>query len=202
MTARTSPDGMPYSLETDFGDVQQWYELAMAVDLRSWQVDRAFDKMYRPAAFLGRVSANFALGNGGSTFWSNLTADWNTSLGNLGTSAWSQNAGDPPSWWMIGANIQVSNTGGAPSTSDHVDGMFNTTTHDPVTGAATSGFSVGFQYNRETNSGGESLSLSMIANLYRGSVFPLYQEFGPGTGTRVMLAGSRFWGLRLGDVFS
>lgn len=216
MTSVTDPDFLPYGTPADFGDVQQWYELASRVDAWAQAADQAFNNIYRPKAFLIRGTGTLALGTGyqGSTlgsYWN--TTDWNTSGGRMpgaGTPWWYQDAAEPPSWWLLGANISLTNTAGTPSTSTKTEMQFNILTTDPVTGknafltTSTSGRYSGFRENIETNSGGESMSIATVAPIYQGQVSSFVQVFPPSAGdtaSRTVAAQGQFWGVRLGKVY-
>lgn len=202
MTGLTLPDGLPFAYQPDFADVQQWFELAMRVDALAAAADAQFQTIYKPKAFLARVSSNVASFNGP---WSNLVRDWDTSGGTWVTGGWNQNAGEPQSWWLIGSDLMLSVTAGAPAATDQLTNGFTYTSRDPVSGAPlTLGTTIdsfhGYTLNQETSSGGESMSSVTVLPLYRGLVTPWSPQYPTGAVTYSMLASSRFWGIRLGPV--
>lgn len=218
MTGLTDPDLLPFGTLPDFGDVQQYFELAMRVDAIAQAADQAFNVSYRPKAFMLHGSAPLVLGTGTtgsqlSGFWN--TVDWNTSGGRLPSgSTWGQDPAEPPSWWLIGSNIMLSTTSGTASTSTHFSLYQVASTVDPVTGQGSfvyangtpsgSGRYTGFRLNVESQSGGEQLSIATVIPLYQGTVATLVNVYTPAAGdtaNRSVLANSSFWGVRLGKVF-
>jgi len=204
MTSPTFPDGLPFPIQGDFPDVAlQARELAMRVDQAARDADAALAALYKPRAFVWRLTAATGMTNGLSTAWagSSWTADWDTSQGpSAPGGAWIQSLSEPLSWWLLGAEMMVTNVSGTPNTGDHIEGFFSWQGADPLTLLPTGNPNVAFVLKQENNAGGESMTFVTVQPLYHAQVSPWYGIFGPGTPVRQIAANSRFWGVRLGPV--
>lgn len=196
MSGTTANRGYPYPLETDFADVQDAYRLATAVDadVRDEQAPfRAF--MGRPS-FIGRQVASQSGGISGNSTLQMTAVDWDNTGGvNAGNYSWIQPLNQPPSWWLFGLNILMSNTGAA-AVLDLVLAQLSVSTVDQVTGVQSN---LNFwQRNDEANVGGEWLVVTGMAAIYHGAVNGGIVI--NGTTTKAIGAGSRLWGMYLGPV--
>jgi len=217
VTGTTDPDFLPYSVQSDYGDVQQWFDLAMRVDAIAQAADQAFNEQYRPRAFLFTGSGAVVLGTGNpasslSSYWNTTTV--NTSNGMLSSGSWKQDPAEQPSWWMLGCSLTLTNTSGTASTSTHTGLYFTATSTDPVTGqfaaqnygpSKNEGRYSGFRLNLETNSGGEGMSIATVMPLYQGQVSTFVQIWTPAAGdtaSRSVAANGAFWGIRLGRIYT
>lgn len=195
MTGTTTTEGYPYPLTSDFADVQDAFRLASSIDadLRSEQAPfRAF--MSRPS-FITRQNSN---GSGFLVGTQNVqlsVTEWDNT-GGVGGSAWTQPAGQAPSWWLFGCTILVVLISGTPVVGDMNLGRIEVDTTDQVTGVVTSSFF--YQRNDESNTGGEMINLFAIAPLYRGSAEAALIL--NGSSQKAVQSGSRFWGMYLGPV--
>lgn len=210
----TAVKAVPYSLGTDFSDARAIRDLAMYADAAFVAYDTAFTAGPRPPAFLARSTASTsAFGNGNGSALAGTTVEWNTSNGTIsGTSGtFTQDVNEVPSWWMFGMNLFVSTATGTATTGAPMEGIFIVTSLDPVTLlAATTGLGDGypFQHNAgnfttestETNTVGESFTATCIVPMYRGSVFPSFGNRDSGVQTKQTIAGSTFWGVRMGAI--
>jgi hypothetical protein len=197
MSGSTTNKGYPYPLTTDFGDVQDAYRLATAIDsdLRAAQAPfRAFEG--RPS-FVCRQTSN------GSGFLSGTDSvdfnavDWdNTGGATVGNSTWFQPTAQAPSWWMFGATVLTVSISGTPVVGDLVEGKIVVTTTDQVSGLSTTTTSV--QRNDESNTGGEWLNVFTMAAIYRGHVSAQLEL--NGSTQKAVSAGSTFWGFYMGPV--
>lgn len=222
MTGVTDPDSLPYGLQADFADVQQWYELAMRVDAIAQAADQAFNEQYRPHMFHVTGSGAVSLGTGtvGSSlgsYWNTITA--NTSGGLFTNGNFQQDPAEPPSWWMFGCNLTLTNVSGTAATGTHTTLYFTGQTTDPITGQkplsppGSTGYAPyfnegrysGFRQNLESNSGGEGMSIMTVMPIYHGFVSMFAQVWTPASGdtaSRSVAAGGTFWGLRLGRIYT
>lgn len=197
MSGSTTNKGYPYPATSDFGDVQDAYRLATAVDadLRADQAPfRAFQG--RPS-FVCRQTANgsgFLSGTDRLTF---SAIDWdNTGGAAVGASSWIQPNGQEPSWWMFGATILTTAISGTPVVGDLVEGRIQVITTDQVSGLSTTTWST--QRNDESNTNGEWLNVFTQAAIYRGHVSAILEL--NGSTSKAISAGSTFWGFYLGPV--
>jgi hypothetical protein len=196
MSGSTVNKGLPYPLTSDFADVQDAFRLATAIDsgLRAEQAPlRAF--MARPS-FIGRQVAAGSGFTAGVSSLSTTAIDWDNTGGlTLGNFSWRQPLAMPPSWWLVGSTIFVTNTG-APVLGEGIMAELQFSTVDQVTGLTT--ISTFYQRNDESNTSGDWLNIFGMAPMYRGSVNVSMAL--NGTTTKAIGAGSRLWGIYLGPV--
>jgi hypothetical protein len=196
MSGSTATEGYPYPFTTDFGDVQDAYRLAMAVDadVRAEQAPfRAFEN--RPA-FVGRQSSNGSGFLSGTDLMKFGTIDYDTTGGVvLNATSWKQPTSQGPSWWLFGGTMLTFN-GATPVVGDLCMGRIQVSTTDQVSNVVTT--TNAYQRNDESNTGGEWLNVFTMAPIYRASV-----SIGiilSGSTTKGLSAGSTFWGCYLGPV--
>jgi hypothetical protein len=196
MSGSTANQGFPYPDTADFADVQDAFRLAIAVDseIRSQQAPmRTF--MSRPS-FIARQTVTGSGFISGTQSMDTDVIDWDNTGGmTVGFSGWRQPFAAPPSWWMFGTQIFVSNTGG-PVLGEGIMGKLDIETTDQVTGVATS--TAYYQRVDESNTSGDWVNLFAFAPVFRGFVTP--QLILDGSTTKAIQAGSRFWGIQLGPV--
>jgi hypothetical protein len=198
MPGLTSAGNIPFAQELDFADPQGLWELALAVDSDARTFDQLFTALKNPPAFLWRSTATATPGS----FTTFSAADWDTS----GTTTvlpdvfWSQDPGDVQSWWLFGFSFQYTVTGGASSSSDHNVGYLDITSFSPTDASQSTYQFAGYKVRTDTNTGGDAITSSVIAKIYQGNIVMRQNVYGPGTATRVVAAGARMWGIRLGDA--
>jgi hypothetical protein len=213
MSAVTAVKGIPYSLGTDFSDPRAVRDLALYEDAAFAAYDAAFTAGPRPAAFLVRSGADTtAFGSGNGFALASSVVEWNTTGGSFSSGGvWTQDVNEVPSWYMFGANLFVVTASGAATTGAAMQAIFVVTSLDPVTLLqATTGLGDGYPKNissnsyatesTETNTGGEFFTGNCIVPMYRGSVFPSFGNRDSGGQTKKTIAGSTFWGIKLGAV--
>jgi hypothetical protein len=197
MSGSTTNKGYPYPLVTDFGDVQDSFRLAMAIDadLRADQAPfRAFEGT--PSFVCRQTSNGSGFLSGTDTLKANAI-DWDNTGGlTLGSSGWTQPTTQAPSWWLFGATILTTAISGTPVVGDMVEGRIQVSTTDQVSGLSTTTYST--QRNDESNSGGEWLNVFTMAALYQGRVNAVLEL--NGSTQKAISAGSTFWGFYLGPV--
>lgn len=197
MSGSTTNKGYPYPLETDFGDVQDAYRLATAIDadLRADQAPfRAFEG--RPS-FVVRQTSNGSGYLSGVDYLKFNAIDWDNTGGALsGASSWIQPSSEPPAWWMFGATVLTVSISGTPVVGDLVEGRIQVITTDQVSGLSTTTLAV--QRNDESNTGGEWLNVFTMAAVYNGHVAAQLEL--NGSTQKAISAGSTFWGFYLGPV--
>ena len=107
---------------------------------------------------------------------------------------------------------------GTPTTGTPLEALFTVTSLDPVTGlvattalgdgaafplptfpASTSQVTYGSQTS-ETNTGAEFFTAHLIVPCYKAQIFPTFGNRDTGTQTKQSIAGTTFWGVRLGVV--
>lgn len=196
MSGTTTNESLIYPLTTDFADVQDLYTLAIGTDAKVRGYDAIFTALPRPLAFVYRSSADgFSFTNGDVSIPID-TAEWDTT-GGLNGSGWSQPLYDPPSWWMIGANLIAKVISGTPAVTTHIEvglSVFNT---DPVTGLSTTQT---YRCKRsESNSGGEQITMSAVVKLWHAQVNADMVKVGDSS-VQAPAAGCRLWGFRLGTA--
>lgn len=198
MSGLTSAGNIPYALLPDFTDPQGLWDLASAVDADARQVDRLNTTLKNPPAFLWRSTGTVA--PGGFVTWN--AADWDTSgtATSLPDVFWTQDPSDVQSWWMFGFSFQYTVTGGASSSSDHNVGYLNISSRDPANNLVSTYQFAGYKVRTDTNTGGDAITSVVIARIYQGVVNLGQNVYGPGTATRVVAAGARLWGVRMGDA--
>ena len=220
MSAITTVKGIPYQLGTDFSDPRSFRDLALAADAAFVAYDLAFTAGPRPPAFLVRASANSsAFGNGNGLAITTAVVEWNTSGGTINSSGtWNQDPNEVQSLWLFGLNIFTGVTSGTPTTGTPLEALFTVTSLDPVTGlvattalgdgaafplptfpASTSQVTYGSQTS-ETNTGAEFFMAHLIVPSYKAQVFVTFGNRDTGVQTKQSIAGTVFWGVRLGAV--
>lgn len=197
MSGSTANKGYPYPLIGDFGDVQDAFRLATAVDadLRADQAPfRAFEGT---PSFVVRQTSNGSGFTSGDDFVKISTIDWdNTGGATVGNSTWFQPTSQPPSWWLFGATVLTTAISGTPVVGDLVEGRIQVSTTDQVSGLSTTTFST--QRNDESNSAGEWLNVFTMAAIFKGHVSARLDL--NGSTQKAISAGSTFWGFYLGPV--
>ena len=196
MTGTTTYEGYPYPLTTDFGDVQDAFRLATAVDtdLRGAQGPlRAF--MGRPA-FIGRQTSTQTGFITGSQTLQMQTLDFDNTGGvQAGAFAWLQPYSQGPSWWMFGCTILV-----APTGAQVVDNMnmaqIQVYSVDQVTNQTT--LSNYYQRNDDSGTNGEWINMFCMVPIYQGQA--QCNLILNGSTTKAIGTGSRFWGMYMGPV--
>lgn len=200
MSGTTSVEGYPYPNTTDFADVQDPYQLAVAVDADLRSKRAAF------AGYLGRPSFIYRNSLIGTSFTSGTivpctfdVVEWdNTSgAGTQGGTAFSQPFSPAPEWWMFGLNLNLSIVSGTPAVGDLNLGQIQIATTDQVSGVQTT--TSYYQRNDDTNTAGERIFLFAFAPIYHGVVTPLLSLNGSAT-KAAAAGGCRFWGMKLGAV--
>lgn len=220
MSAVTTVKGIPYQVGTDFADPRSLRDLALAADTAFTAYDLAFTAGPRPSAFLVRAGANSsAFGNGNGLAISSAVVEWNTSGGTINTSGtWAQDPTEVQSWWAFGLNIFTGVASGTATVGTPLEALFTVTSLDPVTGlvattalgdgaafplpnfpASTSQVVYGSQ-TAETNTGAENFTAHLIVPCYKAQVFPTFGNRDTGVQTKQSIAGTTFWGVRLGAV--
>lgn len=197
MSGSTTNKGYPYPLTTDFGDVQDAFRLATAVDadLRADQAPfRAFEG--KPS-FVTRQTSNGSGFTSGTDYLKFNTSDWDNTGGlTVGNTAWYQPTGSPPAWWMFGATILTVSISGTPVVGDLVEGRIQISTTDQVSGLSTLSYST--QRNDESNTNGEWVNVWTMAAIYNGHASAILEL--NGSTQKAISAGSTFWGFYLGPV--
>lgn len=195
MSATTPYESIRYPLESDFADVQDFYQLAIRVDQRIRDLDATFNAAVRPLAFLGHSSANSSgLGTGELTVNIDVV-DWDPS-GLLVGGDFAQPVYDVPSWWFIGLSVSFVTLSGTLTVGDHAEARIDTETTDPVSGLTSTGLLR--RKTTETNSGGERLVVTGIVKLFQGLATPGIAYYGSTSGQKAAGAGAHFWAFRLG----
>lgn len=196
MSGSTPVEGYPYPLESDFADVQDAYRLATAIDADLRAEQAPFRQFLARPSFIGRQTAT---GGGFTVGQQALTVgaiDWDNTGGlAVGNTVWNQPLVQPPSWWMFGATILVSNLAAA-VVGDMTMGQIQALTVDQVTGVQT--ISNFYQRNDDSNTAGEWINLFAMAPIYQGQADCLLVL--NGTTSKAIQTGSRFWGMYLGPV--
>ena len=197
MSGTTATQGYPYPLTADFGDVQDAFRLASAIDadLRAEQAPfRAFEG--RPA-FVGRQTVNGSGFQSGSDLLKFGTVDYDTTGGAaIGNTNWRQPNIQAPSWWIFGGTLLTTATSGTPVVGDMTMGRIRIITTDQVSGVAST--TNAYQRNDETNTGGEWINVFTMAAIYRATVsLGLLLN---GSTSKAISSGSTFWGAYLGPV--
>lgn len=196
MTGNTANQGYPYPLVTDFGDVQDSFRLATAIDSDLRVAQATFRSFEGRPSFIFQQSSN---GSGAISGTDNVIAQaiqWDNTGGvTSGQGTWAQPFSQAPSWWLFGATVLSFNPVSA-VVGDLVEGFISVTTTDQVSNVATTTNAI--QRSDETNTNGEWLNVFTMAAIYRGRVSSgMYWN---GSTTKGISAGSTFWGLYLGPV--
>lgn len=197
MSGNTTVEGFPYPLTSDFGDVQDAYRLASAIDeaVRAEQAPfRAFEG--RPSFICQQTSNGSGFSSGTDTFRVG-GINWDNTGGLvLNASQWRQPNAQEPSWWMFGATLLTTAISGTPVVGDMDMARIRVNTTDQVSNVVTA--TDVYQRNDETNTNGEWINLFTMAAIYRGTAsLALILN---GSTQKAISAGSTFWGLYLGPV--
>jgi hypothetical protein len=195
MSGNTTTEGYPYPLTSDFGDVQDVFRLATAIDVDLRAEQAPFRSFIGRPSFIARSTVTGAGFLSGGAVLAIGATDWDNT-GGVGTSYWTQPTGQGPSWWMFGCTILVSIVSGTPVVGDLNQAAMQVTTVDQVTGAQTTTWF--YQRNDDTNTNGEWLNMHFLAPIYHGTVRAQLNL--NGSTSKSIQAGSRFWGVYLGPV--
>lgn len=197
MSGSTTNKGYPYPLTTDFGDVQDAYRLASAIDADLLAAQSPFRAFEGRPSFVFRQTSNGSGFLSGTDFIKASAIDWDNTGGvTLNSSTWTQPSSQPPSWWMFGATALTAIISGTPVVGDLVEGRIQISTTDQVSGLSTITYAT--QRNDESNSGGEWLNVFTMAAIYKGRVSAGIEL--NGSTSKALSAGSTFWGFYLGPV--
>lgn len=196
MTGNTTNEGYPYPLVGDFGDVQDVFRLASAIDTDLRAAQAPFRSFLSRPSFIGLQATTQAGAANTSQFLQTQTIEWdNAGMLSAGGTLWTQPLSQPPSWWLLGTTVRVNPTG-TPSAGDLNLAEILVQTTDPVTGVAT--LSTYFQRNDDTVTGGEWMNMFVVVQAYH-ALAEVIATF-DGSVPKGILAGSRFWGMFLGPV--
>lgn len=197
MSGSTTNEGFPYPLTADFGDVQDAFRLAMAVDSSIRADQQPFRDFESKPAFITRQTSNGSGFLSGSSSFKIGAVDWDTTGGAvINNTSWSQPDNQAPSWWLFGATILTVAISGTPVVGDLVMGRIQVNTTDQVSSVVTT--TNAYQRNDESNTGGEWLNVFTMAAIYQGTVSAALLL--NGSTQKAISAGSTFWGLYLGPV--
>lgn len=205
-------------LGTDPADPRFVFDLAASADTAFAGYDVSFAAGPRPPAFLIRQtvdSGSFANGNTAFVMNNGSVVDWNTSGGTVSSSgSWQQSSTEVQGWWMLGLMCSSATVSGTITIGSRIQCGFLVSTLDPVSnlfvapsGDGGSNYSQLFQETAyvndgvESNSGGDWFCAYVTVPVYRATITAQYEHFDPGASAlKKVVAGSVFWGIRLGDV--
>lgn len=197
MSGTTANQGYPYPLTSDFGDVQDAYRLATAIDADVRVAQAPFRAFEGRPAFVGRQTVNGSGFISGSDSLKFGAIDYdNTGGAVLTRTSWSQPIGQAPSWWLFGGTILTQPISGTPVVGDECLARLQMRTTDQVSGVVS--VTNAYQRNDETNTNGEWINVFTAAPIYRATVsIALLLN---GSTQKAISAGSTFWGFYLGPV--
>lgn len=197
MSGYTPVEGFLFPTGADLVVPNAVSQIAFEQDAKVAAFDLAIPAAYRPTSASWYASAaGSAVASGTSETISYDTKE---------AATWSAAAsfplltppGDRLSWWLLGADVQYTCSGG-PITNSYTRIAMIINTADPVSGQRSNIYVYEEAPELSGNTSG-SISMVTVQKLYQASpnVILLHTD---GTNTRTPAAGCRFWALRLGDA--